>query len=201
MNTAARMESTGEKGKIQVSQDTADLLAAAGKGHWAKERSEKVHAKGKGELTTFWLHVSDKTSGSSTTESSSNAGDTHVPCRIHDLDLADIGDEKGTSRVLRLLSEKSVRLIGWNVDLLLRSLRQIVARRQSSQESRLGYDKPSKYGGTRAGLQPLEEIQEIISLPEFDFEAARIQKDPDAIVLDSCVVEQLHDFVTNIAAM
>lgn len=40
MNTAARMESNGIRDKIQVSQDTADLLIAAGKANWLTQRSE-----------------------------------------------------------------------------------------------------------------------------------------------------------------
>jgi Adenylate and Guanylate cyclase catalytic domain len=55
MNTASRMESTGTKDKIQISQDTANLLKAAGKESWISPRDEKVLAKGKGELQTYWL--------------------------------------------------------------------------------------------------------------------------------------------------
>ena len=50
VNTAARMESTGQRDKIQLSQDSADLLVDAGKGSWLSERSDMIHAKGKGEL-------------------------------------------------------------------------------------------------------------------------------------------------------
>ena len=45
-----RMESTGSPNKIQMSQETANLLIAAGKSNWIEERSEKVEAKGKGKL-------------------------------------------------------------------------------------------------------------------------------------------------------
>mmetsp|Transcript_11750 Transcript_11750/g.21152 ORF Transcript_11750/g.21152 Transcript_11750/m.21152 type:complete len:285 (-) Transcript_11750:682-1536(-) len=55
MNTASRMESTGLANHIQISQDTANLLASADKSHWFKERESKVTAKGKGELTTYFL--------------------------------------------------------------------------------------------------------------------------------------------------
>jgi 3'5'-cyclic nucleotide phosphodiesterase/Adenylate and Guanylate cyclase catalytic domain len=54
VNTASRMESNGEKNRIQVSQKTADLLEQAGKGHWLTARSDKIQAKGKGELQTYW---------------------------------------------------------------------------------------------------------------------------------------------------
>ena len=47
MNTASRMESNGVRDKIQVSQETADLLMAAGKEEWLAPRREKIVAKGK----------------------------------------------------------------------------------------------------------------------------------------------------------
>jgi hypothetical protein len=55
MNTASRMESTCHANHIQISQETANLLESAGKHHWFKERDDKVEAKGKGVLTTYFL--------------------------------------------------------------------------------------------------------------------------------------------------
>jgi hypothetical protein len=49
------MESEGEKGRIQVSQETADLLIGSGKSHWVRLREDTIVAKGKGELHTYWL--------------------------------------------------------------------------------------------------------------------------------------------------
>jgi class 3 adenylate cyclase len=46
MNVASRMESTGVKGKIQLSQETADLIATAGKESIITPRTDKVYAKG-----------------------------------------------------------------------------------------------------------------------------------------------------------
>ena len=57
VNTASRMESTGDKSRIQVSQQTADELVSMGKGHWLVSRDDKVVAKGKGELATYWLQM------------------------------------------------------------------------------------------------------------------------------------------------
>lgn len=66
MNTASRMESNGVKGRIQCSEELADLLIAHGKGKWLTQREDKIVAKGKGELTTYWLeiHSGSKASGS-----------------------------------------------------------------------------------------------------------------------------------------
>ena len=58
MNTTARMESTGARGKTQVSQATAESLTAGGKRHWLIPRTELVNAKGKGELQTYWVNAS-----------------------------------------------------------------------------------------------------------------------------------------------
>jgi class 3 adenylate cyclase len=80
VNTASRMESNGQKGRIQVSQTTADLLIAAGKDRWLTAREDLVEAKGKGKMQTFWVDVrlmSDRGSAftSSVAESNDSNGD------------------------------------------------------------------------------------------------------------------------------
>jgi class 3 adenylate cyclase len=55
VNTASRMESNGAKGRIHISQTTADELTERGKSHWLTPRDDKIVAKGKGEMQTYWL--------------------------------------------------------------------------------------------------------------------------------------------------
>jgi class 3 adenylate cyclase len=55
MNTAARMETNGSPGLIHVSQQTADELIAKGKSSWVTPRADKITAKGKGEMQTYWV--------------------------------------------------------------------------------------------------------------------------------------------------
>jgi class 3 adenylate cyclase len=57
VNTAARMESNGLREKIQVSEDTANLLIEAGKKRWLTARDELVAAKGKGDMQTYWVAI------------------------------------------------------------------------------------------------------------------------------------------------
>ncbi|CAB9522950.1 Receptor-type guanylate cyclase gcy [Seminavis robusta] len=57
INTASRMESNGVPGKIHVSQSTADELIRHGNRDWLTEREDKVEAKGKGLMTTYWVAV------------------------------------------------------------------------------------------------------------------------------------------------
>jgi len=55
VNTAARMESNGMKGRIQATKQTADLICAAGKVDWVRKREDMIAAKGKGLLQTYWI--------------------------------------------------------------------------------------------------------------------------------------------------
>jgi hypothetical protein len=181
------MESNGERGRIHISQETAWLLVDAGKGHWLSEREEKIHAKGKGELQTYWLNISTKRSGSSESGSSETGSDDTARSKINNSTASDC----------LYLKDKEVRLVEWNVDLLLRLLREIVAGRETRGEpTRAPKDfVPNKLqeGGT-----VLNEVKEIITLPKFN---ARIEKDinPDSIQLDPTVEEEVRDYVTAIA--
>lgn len=56
-NTASRLESNGEGDRIQVSEETAELLRASGKEHWLTKRHDLVTAKGKGDLQCYWAQV------------------------------------------------------------------------------------------------------------------------------------------------
>eukprot|EP00934_Nitzschia_sp_Nitz4_P005986 Nitzschia sp. Nitz4//scaffold53_size117307//369//2626//NITZ4_003750-RA/size117307-augustus-gene-0.89-mRNA-1//1//CDS//3329554145//5976//frame0 len=57
VNTASRMETTGQKEKIHVSQATADELIKQGKQDWLKARDNRVEVKGKGQLQTYWVTI------------------------------------------------------------------------------------------------------------------------------------------------
>ena len=54
VNTASRTESTGQAGRVHVSEQCAHLLSAHG-GYELLEREDRVVAKGKGEMVTFFL--------------------------------------------------------------------------------------------------------------------------------------------------
>lgn len=68
------MESTGEKGKIQISDATAKELDRFDKSNWQKERIGGVEAKGKGTMKTHWLIPSQTKLNSVTTASRTSGG-------------------------------------------------------------------------------------------------------------------------------
>ena len=51
------METLSKPGCIHISQATAKKLVARGRESWLKQREDKVIAKGKGELTTYWVNI------------------------------------------------------------------------------------------------------------------------------------------------
>ena len=122
VNTAARMESTGTKNRIQCSQATADLLLAAGKKHWVRAREDSVEAKGKGVLNTFWLHPMSKNDSSAT--SSDNDG------ALVSLD-GDSANPTGSRMGNDANDKKKDRLVDWMVEILLFDIRKIVSSYQT----------------------------------------------------------------------
>jgi hypothetical protein len=196
MNTASRMESTGTRDRVHISKQTADLLIDAGKTHWIERREEKIVAKGLGELETFWLVL-----GKERSDGASVAGDT--------VSIQSDGksEDVAKSTLLSPSSDKMTRLIKWNVDVLLRLLKQIAATR-SSPTSSPRKKAPTKRNAehvaqtsSKTGKTLLDEVTDIISLPKFDAQAAEKLEDVEAIEIDEKVVAQLSSFVSSISAM
>ncbi|KAL7569354.1 hypothetical protein ACA910_010443 [Epithemia clementina (nom. ined.)] len=187
VNTAARMESTGVVSKIHISQSTADLLIKAGKSHWVTKRDGEVEAKGKGRIQTFW--VEPKTRG-------------HTPSSGHDS-----ADE--VNHHVQVVDDKTQRLVEWNVEIMVKLLRQIVARREgceilvgrkSWKTTVLDREKWEEEIGGNGGTV-LDEVKEVIMLPKFDHAVAKASRTAKPIELSLTVLAQLRDYITFVATM
>jgi Adenylate and Guanylate cyclase catalytic domain len=55
------MESNGVKGRIHCSEATAAALIAKGKESWLSPREDKIVAKGKGEMQTYFVVATSST--------------------------------------------------------------------------------------------------------------------------------------------
>jgi class 3 adenylate cyclase len=181
MNTASRMESTGLRDKIQVSQDTHDLLLAAGKSKWLTPREEKVVAKGKGEMQTYWVAVGTRRKTYSEDDTTVGGDDSPIP--------------EAPGNFYPAVCAKTARLVMWNVDVLANLLKQVHAERDGANitplEEASGVTVLSK-------LTVLEEVKEIIHLPTFSGQKAKNQ---EMVELSSVVLEQLQDYVSAVASM
>jgi len=201
------MESTGAPNKIQMSQETADLLIAAGKTQWLTARKEKVNAKGKGELQTYWLDLNDDKGTKSTASAplsqtgSSHDDQEHAPEPTNASATAATRSEGPVSnKASPQAADKHMRLISWNTDILARLLTQIIARRESRgcKPAPLEQIKKAEEQVSRTRLV-LNEVTEIITLPQFELTDKTI--DPSRIELSEDVVNQLRDYVQTLSAM
>lgn len=192
MNVAARMESTGIPGRIQVSQTTYDILKENGKGHWLTERPERVEVKGKGELKTYFVLVHGKASSAvSDSTLGSSSGNKYPEGNIREVPNP------------QSVAEKNKRLVKWNSDILVGMLRELAAMRKARgavpDDRNKIRELESETTGT--GVSTLEQVAEYIPLPTFDPRVAARMTDPESIVIDDVVVQEASHYVAAIASM
>lgn len=169
INTASRMESTGMKGRIQISSVTAKLLIAAGKSSWMTMREDKVEAKGLGLVETYWLHLGRSLSSKGTSVKSDSESNSNQP--FLDLGVRLQGNVQLESAVGQTqINSGHIRLIEWNCDVMLDRLKAIVKRRDA-----IGFipHKPMTEENERSILCPTstipsKEVKMSISVPDFD---------------------------------
>jgi 3'5'-cyclic nucleotide phosphodiesterase/Adenylate and Guanylate cyclase catalytic domain len=205
MNTCSRIESTGERNKIHMSRETAEILMARGKAHWCRKREESVSAKGKGILSTFWLEV--KGDYTQSTDSSSQGTDPlaadHEERRfIEDVDRSTVNTQD--AKIVKHLPDHVVRLAKWNADLLGRKLCTIVSQRAARK-------KTATLRAVMARLEreimehvktPLEEVQDAIKLNKSGTGVSFEETDASPPVdLAPAVVEQLHSYLVTVALL
>jgi hypothetical protein len=179
VNTASRMESTGIPNKIQVSTTTAELLIEAGKGSWIKPRDELVEAKGKGKLQTYWVEPKMMGAGAETLGT----------------DMQSSHNFSATS-----MDERTQRLVEWNTDILTRLVKRIIAKRSAAKSRREKKATPGDIPQSKK-MTVLDEVKEIIELPDLDTVAHAKQEDPESIELDENVSTQLDEYVVAISAL
>jgi 3'5'-cyclic nucleotide phosphodiesterase/Adenylate and Guanylate cyclase catalytic domain len=205
MNTCSRIESTGERNKIHMSRETAEILMAHGKAHWCRKREEAVSAKGKGVLSTFWLEV--KGDYTQSTDSSSQGTDhlaaDHDEARfIEDVDLSTANTED--AKIVKQLPDHAVRLAKWNADLLGRKLCMIVSQRAMRKKKVTPSAVIARLEReiTEHVKTPLEEVQDAIKLPKSGGGVPFEETDASPpIELAPVVVEQLHSYLVTVALL
>ena len=183
VNTAARMESTGMRGRIQVSSATAEALRMDNKGSWLSPRSDNVVAKGKGVMNTYWLALKKTGQSVSSDEDAVDPDD-----KVHGR----------SSRAASAMDHKNVRVVEWVCEILVKQIKKVVVVHQRcplpAQSSRA-----MKFQG-QDGKICLDEVQEAIRTPNFNPEVAEATLDHDLIEIPDVITNEIRDYVAMIAA-
>ena len=182
VNTASRIETTSERDKIHLSQDTANHLIEAGKKDWLTKREGTVTAKGKGTMQTYWLTMSGKYE-----KYLSRKGEKPA------LTISD-GDGAGSSSK-QTKQQREERLIDWLADVLYKNLQKIEAMRASDRRENMEEWSRLRHK-SKKGTTVLDEVEDVISLSP---EIHEYQQDPNSIRLSDKVYDQLRDYVAKIA--
>ena len=174
-----------------MSNDTAKYIIDSGKSHWLMPRKEVVEAKGKGEMSTFWLKIYSKTSRRASTRT----------LEQYDSDSDDDGNEEAIVAESRMQFD---RLVDWNVEIMLSILKRIVARRQDMMSAqdivRRRYSKTGMDVMNVGGGYLLDEVKEVVNLPAFDPMLPGHTTEAAAFELPRVVKNELRDYVSQIAA-
>ena len=194
INTAARMESNSMKGRIQISEQTADLILAAKLEHWLLKREDKIEAKGKGMLQTYWLMIKT-TTGSKHVPSSLSSSEDESNSTVSAVGSLDMVRNSSGS-----LSTQHSKLVDYNTECLLGLLKQIVARRAISHDfQEFSLDGRSVTIGTAVVKTVMDDVAECIQLPEFHAGIERSKPmDVDTVHIDPNVVAQLRGLLQEI---
>jgi hypothetical protein len=212
VNTAARIESTGQKNKIQISKETADLLLAKGKGHWFIPREDKVSAKGKGELQTYWLKNIRGEEGRSVVSTFSLSSKNSIGQATPTNKGRRFSLQATIERKIQKSNHKKLdRLVDWNVDVLMTLLKQVKERRQEvgvqadPWENILELEQKLLIPVADRGNTSLDEVVEIIELPRFDAGTKGVHRtsvsNNDKLFADGLLQDQLREYVRSIANM
>eukprot|EP00980_Cylindrotheca_fusiformis_P014637 scaffold3974_cov140-Cylindrotheca_fusiformis.AAC.9 len=198
MNTAARMEQSGKRNRIQLSEASADLLKGAGLGKWIMPRNTKILVKGKGDMQTYWLRTtkarklkeSDMKNDMSTVAETEETDEESE--NTEESGLASDDKDQGMTKI--------ERLVEWNVEVLGSLLQQIIASRGGIVHDIDALSTAENSIGRERGTV-LEEFTPIIPLRRFDTEHLRSRRRPSSIDIGDEAKGQLRSYLSEIAGM
>jgi Adenylate and Guanylate cyclase catalytic domain len=119
-------------------------------------------------------------------------------------------------------NEKTTRLVDWNADMLLRLLKQIIAFRHATEKNKSNHSKDSFFRRSSYALPAptfgsdipigeidgdsstdtvINEVLEIIDIPEFDVRVTHDSLDPSTVELDDVICQELKAYVKTIALL
>ena len=165
-------------------------------------RTDTIVAKGKGEMQTYWLLTDEELAAGGAVDASSTMAAAPLPI-VHAMQprlaktTMDVLDPESS------LPPRIKRLVDWNVDVLKRLLKQVVAKRNAdinAEKYDLNHPVMMKHEmNIGSDTYVLSEVTEIIRLPGYS--NVKMEENPNKVVLPDGVEAQLRLYVASVAAM
>jgi hypothetical protein len=186
------MESTGVPNRIQVSQETADLLKESRKGEWLTPRQTKIEAKGKGNLQTYFLNFN------SPSEASQGDGSSVGTLTSNEA----LDSTSGVDHAL--LEERRNRVAEWTVEVLAHLLKEMALGREArdvQEDPRsMIQELEQTYSAHKGSSTVIDEVAEYIILPDYK-ERQKYTESAYNMALNPLVMEELRSYVQTIASL
>eukprot|EP00980_Cylindrotheca_fusiformis_P029226 scaffold22762_cov127-Cylindrotheca_fusiformis.AAC.1 len=195
MNTAARMESSGEPNRIQISEATADLLEEAGLASWIIPRNTKMFVKGKGKMQTYWVRRSKRLIKPKAANQKAGMGTLDEEAETEGSSERSEDDNNGIEGM-----NKIERLVEWNVEVLASLLEQIVDSRGGVVNQIQTLSNAEKKIGM-GGRTVLEEFTPVIPLKRFGAEELERRQRATTVDIGEEAKYQLRNFISTISGM
>jgi Adenylate and Guanylate cyclase catalytic domain len=188
MNTTSRIESTGVSNRIHISQATATLLIDDGKEKWVIPREKKITAKGKGELTTYFLNIPDRHG-----DEKSFGSLSQTECNLLDIGIVD----------LSAVEERKNRIAEWTVEVMASALKTMVASRKAQKKKpdpaeKIELLESMSLSHAADKKTVISEVATYIILPEHSVDQKIAQDDTP---LNDDVMDELRNYVQTIASL
>lgn len=108
----------------------------------------------------------------------------------------------GSIAVKKELDPARKRAIHWIAEIMIKVLKQMVARRTAA--GFVGLKNQADMFSSQFKVtshNPIDEVQDVIALPKFNPKLARKEIDVSKVILPDSVVVQLHTFIAEIALL
>lgn len=187
MNKTSRIETSGQKGKVHISEEMANILKASGKERWVKKREDVVTLKGLGEVPTYWLSLENERHSTAGSVASHSTIESALSEPSSNDELAfiknQINDWKNPSE-----------LTSWHSMFLAKVLVRVVEARQA-QSGQIEVDEEGLQTAEKSALFGHADPSECIQFSSITSHGLDSQSEGK---LDKATMAQLKDFVQQI---
>ncbi|CAB9511086.1 Receptor-type guanylate cyclase gcy [Seminavis robusta] len=223
LNICAAVNKAGEADRIHLSHSTVQQLLAGGfKKRWIERRRDSMQWNG---MQTYWVRTKSGSGGKAGSHAARSLLQEQGQVRFDESGLADetssqrsgrsgsdmweldnssvqFPELEGVSAHLTASDNKQDRLVEWQVNMMTKLLKKIVARRNKSKKrfQKTNVRSPDLAAVVKAGGIPLQHVAEIVTLPTFDSSSAVTVGETNAVKIKPEVISQLRGLVRELAA-